>query len=160
MGDKLLAWVKANLPMALLLVIATAGVTFGLTNFLYVAPSDREVEHLQRENASLKEALKEAQATAARPAPEPENPVALPETGVAEGTSVTTGDGRLSIHVKMAIGNSVRLLTTLDSAKSVEQMIASIGDRLTIEAADKVYYIDLRRVRGGIVDLSVAQRRK
>ena len=159
MDDKLLAWVKANVPMALLLVIATAGVTFGLTNFLYVAPADREVERLQRENASLKESLTEAKANP-RPAPEPDNPVALPETGVSEGTSVTTGDGRLSIHVKSAIGNSVLLLTTLDATKPVEQKLASIGDRLTIEAPDKTYYIDLRRARGNIVDLSVAQRRK
>jgi len=64
MGDKLLAWVKANLPLAFLLVAATAGVTFGLTNFLYVAPVDREVERLQQENASLKEAIKEAQVNA------------------------------------------------------------------------------------------------
>ena len=86
--------------------------------------------------------------------------MALPETGVAEGTFVTTADGRLSVHVKSVIGNSVRLLTTLDSAKPVEQMLSSIGDRLTIEAPDKTYYVDLRRARGNIVDLSVAQRRK
>jgi len=38
-------------------------------------------------------------------------------------------------------------------------MLLSIGDRLTIKAPDKTYYIDLRRARGGIIDLSVEQRR-
>jgi len=108
MGDKLIAWVRSNLPLAFLLVAATLGVTFGLTKFLYVAPADREVERLERENARLNEVPKEAQAIAGQ-APEPESPVALPETGVAEGTSVTTADGRLSTHIKSAIGNSVRV---------------------------------------------------
>ena len=46
------------------------------------------------------------------------DPFALPETGVAHDTSVTTTDDRLSIPIESVISSSVRLPTRLDSVKA------------------------------------------
>jgi hypothetical protein len=146
------------LPVVAGVCVASLGAAWTVAQSVAIGPRDYQIAQLEKENASLKESLKEVQAE--RPSPPPEDPSALAETGVAQGTSVTTSDGRLSILVESVISNSVRLSTRLDSAKPVVHDLLSIGDRVTVEASDKVYYIDLRRARSGMLDMSVSQRRK
>ena len=68
-------------------------------------------------------------------------------------------DGRCSIRIINVIGSQVTLWTTIDAGKPVEQR-AEVGSRVTVDAGDIVYYIDLHRVRGNIVDLSVHWSKK
>jgi len=158
-SDLLVTWAKQNLLMAFLAVCVGAGGAAALANYVYIAPANRDIAALQQQNADLRQKLEAAQAERS-PAPPPDDPSALPETGVPSGTSVTTSDGRLNIMVHSVIGRSVRLSTRIDSEKAVEHDLLSIGDRVTVEASDKVYYIDLRRARSDMLDMSVSQRRK
>jgi hypothetical protein len=146
------------LPVIVTACVASAGIGWAVSQSVSVGPRDFAIARFERESAALKESLKEAQARAT--SSPPESPVALKEASVAEGTSVTTDDGRLNIKMRSVIGTSVDLSTTVDSSEPVEHNLLSIGDRLTVEASDKIYFIDLRRARLNTVDLSVSQRRK
>jgi hypothetical protein len=55
-----------------------------------------------------------------------------------------------------AVGFSV----TVDSQKPIDYDVVAIGARVTVDAGDKVYFVDVHRTHDNIVDLSVQQRRK
>jgi hypothetical protein len=148
------------LGSAIGLAVSVAGATAIAANYLYIAPRDFQVTQLKDENGKLQQRLQEATAARGGSSAQPESSVALPETGVFEKASVTTVDGRCNIQVANVAGNSVRLVTTVDALKPVSQDYIEVGQRLAVDANDKMYYIDLHRVRGNIVDLAVYQHKR
>jgi hypothetical protein len=150
------------LPAAVTLVVATAGVAWGAMQALYVSPRDFQIAQLRDQNADLNRQIQDLKTTAPGrdSSPAKDDNVALPETGVAKGTSVTTLDGRCTIGVRTVIGDQVSLLTTLDSEKPKGHEYLPVGSRVTLHAGDVVYFIDIHRVRGDIVDLSVYRQKE
>jgi len=146
----------------LLVCVAVAGTTWKVAHELLVEPREFQNSQLKEENLKLKEEIQKIKAlTSANPAPlSDENPLVYLEAGVFEKASVTTNDGRCNIRVVSVSGDSVTLAVTIDSLAPVVFKNEQVGSRVTADAGDKVYYIDLHRIRGNIVDLSVYKRKK
>lgn len=85
----------------------------------------------------------------------PEIKLGLEETGVFEGNSVTTKDGHCTVHIISANDSSITLSAAIDANKPIEFFKRHPGDRVTVEADGRVYYIDLHGIRGNIVDLAI-----
>lgn len=81
----------------------------------------------------------------------------LEETGVNTGSSVTTKDGGCIVHVISASEDKVSLSVTVGSAAPQVFNGALIGKRIVVRVAAESYYVDLLRVRGGIVDLAISK---
>jgi hypothetical protein len=150
------------LPVAVTLVVATAGVAWGAVQALYVSPRDFQIAQLKDQNADLLRQIQDLKAngTHGDSHDAKDSNIALAETGVMKGTSVTTLDGRCTIGVRTVIGDQVSLSTTLDSEKPKDHEYLPIGSRVTLHAGDVVYFIDIHRVRGDIVDLSVYRQKE
>ena len=86
--------------------------------------------------------------------------IVLVETGLFEGKSATTTDGRLSIKVVQIQGEHVSLSLTVDATAPINYLNRVVGSRVTAYAADVVYYVDIHRVRGNIVDVAVSRHRR
>jgi hypothetical protein len=140
------------IPSLLLCIAITAGAGFLAWEFL-ITPRDTEITQLKEELQKLKTQA----STPAKPAP---SALVLPQTAVRAGTSVTTPDGRCSIRIAFVVENSVGLSVIVDANKPVDYSSARVGDRIAVEASDRIYYIDLQSARANFVDIAVYQKLK
>ncbi|MCC4589975.1 hypothetical protein LL974_02370 [Xanthomonas campestris pv. cannae] len=122
-----------------------------MSDNLYVAPRNDEIARLKDQLAASNSDLE------ARAAPSTPSPIVLPETGVNFGNSVTTSDGLCTVHVISATGDNASIRVTLGSAPPLSFKTATIGSRIVVRGVNAIYYIDLLRNRGGIVDLTVSK---
>ena len=149
----------------LLVCIAVAGTAWKVAHELLVSPREYQLSQLKEENAKLKGELQKLK-TAAQAVPASsastaiENTLPYAEAGVFESASITTNDGRCSIRVDRVSGDRVTLSVAVDALAPVVYENKQVGTRVAVDAGDKLYYVDLHRVRGNIVDLSVHQRKK
>lgn len=142
---------KGHWFIAVLLVCtAVAGTTWKLALEILVAPRDFQITQQHDEILRLK-----ATQLTTRPTSLAETPLMLEQTGVFAGNSVTTKDGRCNVRIIKADKFGITLAIVVDSNKPVEFKDRRPGDRVTIEANGRVYYIDLHRIRGDIVDLEI-----
>lgn len=147
MIDKL----KQHWLIAVLLVCAfVAGTTWKVAIELLVAPRDYQITQLRDEIQRLKATPPPVHAVSTA-----ETPLMLEHTGVFAGSSVTTRDGRCIVRIISASESSISLSVAIDSNKPAEFRDQRPGDRVTIEASGRIYYVDLHRVRGNIVDLEI-----
>lgn len=146
---------------AVLVCIAVAATTWEAAKELIVAPREYQIDQLKQENVKLREDIQKLETAALIPhSPTDEISLVYAETGVFENASITTNDGICSIHIVSVDQNQVTLAVTIDTASPVAYKNQKAGSRITADAGERVYYIDLHRIRGNIVDLSVHQRRK
>jgi len=82
--------------------------------------------------------------------------IVLPETSVAEHAAVSTNDARVIIEVRKVQDNSVSLAIIVD-AKEPLAFEQKPGDRITLNAEEDAYEVDIRRTHGNTVDIAVSQ---
>ena len=144
---------------------AVAGTTWKLAHELLVSPREYSLSQLKEENAKLKEELTKLK-TASPTTPVVEGSptsgvtLALEQVGVFLNASATTADGRCSIRIDRISGEYVTISVTVDASAPIAFDRRKVGTRVPVDAGDRFYYIDLHRVRGDIVDLSVHVRKK
>src|SRR5262245_13338736 len=92
-------------------------------------------------------------------APASAQTIALPETSVAEHAAVSTNDSRVIIEVRKVQDNSVSLAIIVD-AKEPLAFEQKPGDRITLNAEEDAYEVDIRRTHGNTVDIAVSQHRR
>jgi len=120
-----------------------------------VAPRDAQIAQLTEDLYKLKAAPQVI--TPEKPVP---SALVLPRTAVRAGTSVTTPDGRCSIRVAFVVENLIGLSVIVDADKPIDYSSARVGDRIAVEATDRIYYIDLQGARGNFADIEVYQKLK
>ena len=86
--------------------------------------------------------------------PVPPTPVA-PEITVRAGTSAKAPIGDFSIRVVRVAKESASLVVSSGSKDTYRFKKAMAGQRLMIPSHDGTYYIDIKRVGGGAVSLSM-----
>lgn len=138
----------------LLVCVAVAGTTWKVATEILVYPRDFQINLLQEENRQLKEQL------ASKTHGVDESPLVLTETGVFEGASITTSDGRCTVRITSADVSKISLSVIVNSNDPIMFKGRLPGDRIAVDGGDFVYYIDLHRVRGNIVDLEVYRQFK
>lgn len=132
--------------------IVAAG-TWGLAHQLLVGPRDFEISR-------LKEALAQAQtnsnaAVKGRAVPS-ENRILLSYVGVAVGDSITTPDGACTVRLVGLAGATATLEVAVEAEQPRLLKEVELGRRAVVRGAKRMYYIDLHRARGNMVDLSVS----
>ena len=130
--------------IALCSVVAAA--TWGLAVQILVNPRDFEIARLEKALQQAKEASSASSA-----------PVLL-EAGIPEGTSATTSDGSCSIFVKKIVDGQVTLVVTLKAEEPRVFEKIEVGRRITVASGKVAYFIDVRRLRGNIADVSVSRQ--
>jgi hypothetical protein len=145
-----------------IICVAVSGTTWVVARELLVLPREFQITQLKEEVQKLKDEVQKLRTSPpVNPAySEKESSLALAQTGVIESGSVTTYDGRCSIHIVRVSERFVTLSIAVDSRKPALFENQEVGTRVPVDAGDKTYYVDLHRVRGDIVDLAVYQRRK
>lgn len=141
----------------LLLCSGVAAATWKIAHELLVAPREYQIAQLKEELQELKSS---SGAVEGVPTTEELALIVLEQTGVFENASVTTRDGRCNIGIARVSGDQVTLSVAIDAqpARTFERQ--RVGSRVPVDAGDSIYYIDLHRVRGNIVDLSAVRARK
>lgn len=86
--------------------------------------------------------------------------VVLPETGVNQGSSITTSDGNCLINVIAVVESSSDIQVIVDLSKRNLFEKVKIGERLMVNSDRGVYFIDILRTRGNILDLTAALKSK
>ena len=86
--------------------------------------------------------------------PEPITLVA-PELTLRAGTSVKAPIGHFSIKVDRVAKESASLIVSSDSKDTYRFKKAMAGQRLMIPSHDGTYYLDIKRVGGGAVSLTM-----
>ena len=145
---------KHRLILVLLLCVVVAAGAALLAWETLIAPRDTEIAQLKEELQKLKTTQA---STPAKPAP---SALVLPQTAIRAGTSVTTPDGRCSIRIAFVVENSIGLSVIVDANKPVDYSSARVGDRIAVEASDRIYYIDLQSARPNFVDIAIYQKLK
>ena len=84
--------------------------------------------------------------------------VVLVETSVPIGNKVTTTDGACTIQVTSINGTLANLTVTTRHGDTHRFDKAVAGRRLVVPTPTALYYVDVFRVRGNRVDLSVSKR--
>ncbi len=138
-----------------LICVAVAVATWKVAQEALVAPRDFQITQLRHEIEKLKSS---AVAPPVRSSEE-ENPVVLEQTGVFENSSVTTYDGRCNVRVDHVRGDLVTVTVAIDGLPPQELKDQRVGSRIQV-GAGRGYYVDLHRVRGDIVDLSVYRTKR
>lgn len=141
------------IPTLLVCIAIAAGAALLAWEFL-IAPRDTEIAQLKEELQKLKTTQA---STPAKPVP---SALVLPQTAIRAGTSITTPDGRCSIRIAFVVENSVGLSVIVDANKPVDYSSARVGDRIAVEASDRIYYIDIQSARPNFVDIAVYQKPK
>lgn len=140
-----------------ILCAAVAAGTWKVAHELLVEPRDYQI-------AQLKEEIQQLNSSALAPrlmrTEEDLSSIVLEQTGAFQNSSVTTRDGRCSIRILRISGEQVSLSVSVDANPPKEFERRPVGTRVSVDAGNDVYYIDLHRVRGNIVDLSVSRRKK
>ena len=86
--------------------------------------------------------------------PVPPTPVA-PEITIRAGTSVRAPIGDFSIKVERVAKESASLIVSSDTKDTYRFKTAMAGQRLMIPSHDGTYYLDIKRVGGGAVSLTM-----
>jgi hypothetical protein len=164
-------------PVIVPIIIAAtaAGATWAVAQQVLVAPRDFEITSLQRRVETLQKQLEEEKQkprSATAPATS-DDAFVLNETGVMVNTSVTTTDGICSITIDSVSGSFISLsAVTVSSARqpiwTPRQSFQGLkpGDRAQVDVMDNAgtvsatYWINLLRIRGDIVDLSVFRQKQ
>lgn len=98
------------------------------------------------------------QTTSAALRPQPtSSPIVLAEAGVRAGASVTTADGVFTIRVDRVKGGTVKLTVSAKAGDVYRFDKAEVGRRLVVPAPDATYYVDLMRIRGNTVYLTMSK---
>jgi hypothetical protein len=140
-------WLIVLITMAAALIVGTWKVCC----VLYVDPRDHELTILREQLLDLRQKIPNCPQTV-----EP-NPIVLNETGVFEGTAATTIDGVCQIAIGRVIGANVDLTVAMGSGKPEIFKGIHSGDRITQKYMNGSYFIDIHRIRGNIVDLTVSK---
>ena len=82
---------------------------------------------------------------------------ALPETSVSEHMAVSTNDGRVIIEVLKVQQNTVSLSIILDAKEPLAFLDQHPGDKITLNAEEDTYDVDIRATRGLSVTLAVSR---
>lgn len=133
----------------IVLCSAVAAASWGLAVQILVNPRDFEIARLEKALQQAKEAAGANSLVSA--------PVIL-EAGIFEGTSATSSDGCCSIFVKKIKDGLITLVVTLNAEKPRVFEKISIGQRITVASNTATYFIDVRRLRENIVDVSVGRQ--
>ncbi|GAB3094811.1 hypothetical protein [Lysobacter terrae] len=84
--------------------------------------------------------------------------VLLPETGVRAGASVSTPDDAFSIRVERASGASARVIVSAKNGDIYRFDKAAAGSRLVVPAPHGIYHLDVLRIDGNVVYLTMIRR--
>jgi hypothetical protein len=76
---------------------------------------------------------------------------------VDQGTSVTTPDGRCLVTVGPVDGNKVTPSVVIEGLEAKEFKKISVGTRVKLDTSADRYYVDVNRIRGTIVDISIGR---
>jgi len=87
------------------------------------------------------------------------SPVVLPEIGIKSGASVTAADGAFTIQVDQVVGSTANLTVSARTKDVYRFKKAQVGRRLVVPAPDATYYIDVLRIRGNVVYLTMSRQR-
>lgn len=79
----------------------------------------------------------------------------LPETAVKAGASVSTPDDAFSIRVERASAGTARLIVTAKTGDVYRFDKAAAGARLVVPAPHGIYHLDVLRIRGNVVHLTM-----
>ena len=157
--------IKQHWLISILLVCTSvAAATWKLAHEVLVQPRDLQISQLKDETSKLKEEVRELKSaasistTANRSTDEAS--LALAETGVFEKASATTTDGRCTVRIVRISNDRITVAITIDSLEPKVFENQEAGTRVVAQSTEKFYYVDLHRIRGGIVDLSVHQRKR
>lgn len=148
-------WVGALVALCAIVAAATWKVAWEL----HVSPRDFQIAQLKDDLAREKNDGAVHQSPSGEPAAQT-SVIALSETGVFEGSSATTSDGRVAVKITQVLGDVVSLSITLDAALPIEFKKQAIGSRIAVDAGSLTYFVDLQRVRGNIVDIIISRHSK
>lgn len=95
-------------------------------------------------------------ATEERPHPPPA-PTAPPEIGIRAGASFTTADGRFTVRVTRVAKPMVALTVSATTGDVYRFDKAEVGRRLVVPAPDATYFLDLHRIRGDTVYMTMSK---
>ncbi len=146
------------------LVIICAGIvgaTWTVAVQILVGPRDFEIARRDAEITGLQKQINELKS---KPSVAPttdraeRDTTALSETGVFENNSVTTSDGVCSIQVVKVSGNTVIMSVIIGSDQPQIFRDLRPGERITVQAKEASYFVDIHRIRGDIVDLAVYRK--
>lgn len=126
-------------PWALGIFVAVTVCALAITHYLRLSPQEVPAE-----------TSNEPQSTA--------SPVAVPEISVRSGASATALGGSYTIRVNQISGSTVNLTVSSERQDVYRFNKAEVGRRLVVPAPDATYYVDLLRVRGNTVYLTMSKR--
>lgn len=135
----------------LILCSAVASGTWMLVIQVLVNPRDFEIARLEKALEDAKQAphvIRDSSPTAG---------VVLSD-GIFEGASATTSDGLCNIYIKTVSGNQVSLVVSVKSEKPQTFERVEAGQRISVAAGSLIYYLDIRRIRGNIVDITATRQ--
>ncbi len=155
--------VKKHWFVSLVLICAAiVGATWTVAVQILVGPRDFEIARRDTEIARLQKEIDDLRSkppAAAFGMDQADRDITvLPQTGVSENSSVTTSDGVCSIQVVQVSGNTVVISVTTESSQPQIFRDLRPGSRITVQAKKASYFVDIHRIRGGIVDLAVYRK--
>ena len=83
---------------------------------------------------------------------------AAPKISVPAGTSVKAPIGHFSIQAERVSNTTVNLTITSDTKDTYHFKKSSVGQRLMIPTHDGTYYLDIVRIQGKAVDLTMGKQ--
>lgn len=145
------------------MICATAATSWKFSDEINVKPRDYTISELKEKLSKLEGELNVLKKHNQKSVPALKDELAvlvLPETGVSGGNSVTTKDGICKIFISSVetFGDSVSLKVIIDSKDPVKFTNKTPGDRIRVDSDSSIYFIDINRVRGNIVDISVYRK--
>jgi hypothetical protein len=105
----------------------------------------------------LRSVVPEQPIQTAAPSEAASSPIILAETGVRPGASVKTADGVFTVRVDRVTGRTVKLTVSAEVGDVYRFNKAEVGRRLVVPAHDATYYVDLVRIRGDTVYLTMSR---
>ena len=128
---------RSNNRWLLLGLIVIVVGAWGLTKFR-VSPPDRATSVEEQPH----------------PLPAPTPP---PEIGIKAGASFTTADGRFTVRVTRIAKPTVTLTVSATTGDVYRFNKAEVGRRLVVPAPDATYFLDLHRIHGDTVYVTMSK---
>ena len=132
-------------------VLVVVSSTWEVADKVSIAPRDRQIAEMQKQIDDLKSRPTTTTAVGIV------DPIVLHETGVFKGSAVTTNDGNCQIRVDDIFLNYVDISVIVGSDKPQVFTLLHTGDRVTVKSKSAGYFVDIHKIRGDIVDLSVSR---
>jgi 3D (Asp-Asp-Asp) domain-containing protein len=129
-----------------------AGATWEVAVKILVDPRDFEIARLQRQLDQLK--AKQLVPVMTVGSADRDTTV-LSETGVFENSAVTTSDGVRTIQIVQVRDNDLTMSVIAGSERPQTFENLRPGSRVTVQAQGALYFVDIHRIRGNIIDLAV-----